>query len=84
MLMQFLLPQKTVQQIFTKKSMKYFYESYLCKEMKQIIRSLHPKKTSGHDNPSLHLFKLIAEQMSLSIAIFINKSLSEGIVPDVK
>ena len=51
-------------------------------EIKQIIRSLQPKQCSGHDNLSLHLFKLLAKQISLPIAILINKSLSEGIVPD--
>ena len=51
-------------------------------EIKQIIWSLQPKKSSGHDNLSPHLFKLLAEQISLPIAILINKSLSEGIVPD--
>ena len=51
-------------------------------EIKHIIRSLQPKKSSGYDNLSPHLFKLLAEQISLPIAILINKSLSEGIVPD--
>ena len=51
-------------------------------EIKQIIRSLQLKKRSGHDNLSPHLFKLLAEQISQPIAILIDKSLSEGIVPD--
>ena len=62
-------------------------------KIKQIIRSLQPKKSSSHDNLmscSPHLFKLLAEQISLPIAILIHKSLtiqiglSDGIVPDEK
>ena len=51
-------------------------------EIKQIMQSPQPKKSFGHDNLSPHLFKLLAEQIFLPIAILMNKSLSEGTVLD--
>ena len=42
--------------------------------------SLQPKKSSGYDNVSPNLRKLVGEQISLRILI--NTSIGEGIVPD--
>ena len=79
-------PKKTFHQTLTKSPAKnprsMFMSPTDANEIKQIIPSLQPKKRSGHDNPSPYLFKLLAEQISLPIAILTNKSLSEGIVPD--
>ena len=51
-------------------------------EISQKIRSFQRKKSCGSDNLSQCSLKQIGEQVSLPIAILINKSLSEGIVPD--
>ena len=45
-------------------------------EVSQIIRSLQPKKTCGSDNLSPCFLKQIGEQVSVPMAVLINKSLS--------
>ena len=52
------------------------------KEIRQIIMSLQPKKSSGYDNLSYYLIKLVGEQIAIPTAIFINKSIVEGVVHD--
>ena len=59
------------------KSKKCFMKPTDANEIRQIIMSLQPKKTSGYDNLSSCLLKL-----ALGIPILINKSIVEGVVPD--
>ena len=50
-------------------------------EIQQILMSLPSKKSSGYDNLSLLDIKIFGEQIGLPLAILINKSIVEGIVP---
>ena len=51
-------------------------------EIRQIIRSLQPKKSTTHDNLSPLVIKLFGEEIAMPLSILINMSMSEGIVPD--
>ena len=51
-------------------------------EIRQIIRSLQPKKSRSHDNLSPLVIKLFGEEIAMPLSILINMSMSEGIVPD--
>ena len=50
-------------------------------EIRQIIRSLQPKKSTSHDNKSPLVIKLFGEEIAMPLSILINISMSEGIVP---
>ena len=47
-----------------------------------ILKSCKPKKSAGHDNINMQFLKHIGNHIDLPLAIIINKSLSEGVVPD--
>ena len=51
-------------------------------EIRQIIRSLQPKKSTSHDNLSPLVMKLFGEEIAMPLSILINMSISERIVPD--
>ena len=51
-------------------------------EIREIIKSLQPKKSTSHDNLSALVIKLFGEQIAMPLSILINMSMSEGIVPD--
>ena len=51
-------------------------------EIRQIIKSLQPKKSTSHDNLSPLVIKLFREEKATPLSIFFNMSMSEGIVPD--
>ena len=51
-------------------------------EIMDILKSLKPKKSCGHDNISTDFLKKIGADISVPISILVNKSLSDGIVPD--
>ena len=51
-------------------------------EIRQIIKSLQPKKSTSHDNLSPLVIKLFGEEIAMPLSILINMSMSEGIVPD--
>ena len=50
-------------------------------DIQQILMSLPSKKSSGYDNLSQLHVKIFGEQIVLPLAILINKSIVEGIVP---
>ena len=50
-------------------------------EIRQIIHSLQPKKSTSHNNLSPLVLKLFGEQIDMPLSILINMSMSEGIVP---
>ena len=52
-------------------------------EVKSILNTLKPKKSSGHDNISTSFLKQIATEISYPISKLINKSFEEGIVPNI-
>ena len=49
-------------------------------EIRQIINSLQPKKSTSQDNLSPLIIKLFGEEIAMPLSI--NMSMSEGIVPD--
>jgi hypothetical protein len=51
-------------------------------EIASIIKLLKPKKSTGHDNVSLHFLKQINKDVAEPISILVNKSICEGVVPD--
>ena len=51
-------------------------------EIRQIINSLQPKKSTSQDNLSSLIIKLFGEEIAMPLSILINKSMFEGIVPD--
>ena len=51
-------------------------------EIREIIKSLQPKKSTSHDNLSPLVIKLFGEQIAMPLSILTNMSMSEGIVPD--
>ena len=51
-------------------------------EIREIIKSLQPKKSTSHDNLSALVIKLFGEQIAMPLSILINMSMYEGIVPD--
>ena len=51
-------------------------------EIVKIMRTFQPKKSTGDDGISMALLKHISEECSLPLAILVNKSLVQGIVPD--
>jgi hypothetical protein len=52
-------------------------------EIFKIIMSLKPKKSCGHDNISANFLQKIAMNVAKPISILVNKSLIDGIVPDI-
>ena len=50
-------------------------------EIRQIIKSLQPKKSTSHDNLSPIVITLFGEQLAMPLYILINMSMYEGIVP---
>ena len=52
-------------------------------EIETLIRDLLPKNSSGHDNVSNRLLKRLLPAMLEPLAILFNKSLSEGVFPEV-
>ena len=51
-------------------------------EITQIINSFKPKSSTGEDNISLKLFKMIGPKLSESLTLVINQSLATGVFPD--
>ena len=51
-------------------------------EIREIMKSLQPKKSTSHDNLSALVIKLFGEQIAMPLSILINMSKSKGIVPD--
>ena len=49
-------------------------------EIRQIINSPQPKKSTSHDNLSSLVIKLFGEEIAMPLSILIN--MSEGIIPD--
>ena len=52
------------------------------REIEQIIKSFKTKKSTGDDGISMHILKQLCEPCSEPIAILVNMSLEQGIVPD--
>jgi len=48
-----------------------------------IINNLKPKSSSGPDNISSKLLKLLKHQVNIPISILINKSITSGIFPEI-
>ena len=51
-------------------------------EVREIIKSLQPKKSTSHDNLSALVIKLFGEQIAMPLSILINMAMSEETVPD--
>ena len=51
-------------------------------EILKIIKFQKPKSSSGHDGISMKLLKQIGQEISTPLSIVINKTLTEGSVPD--
>ena len=51
-------------------------------EIREIIKSLQPKKSTSYDNLSPLVIKLFGEQIAMPLSMLIKMSTSEGIVPD--
>ena len=51
-------------------------------EIKKIMQKMKPKKSAGHDGISTKLLKSLTDVISIPLAVVLNKSLAEGIVPD--
>ena len=51
-------------------------------EVQQIISNLKKKRSSGHDNISSHLLKQLQFSLKAPLTTLINKSMTEGIMPD--
>ena len=54
----------------------------IIREIEHIIKSFKTKKSTGDDGISMHLLKQLCEPCSEPIAIIVNMSLEQGIVPD--
>ena len=70
---------------FTKKtnnnlSQITFFES----EIKDLIRCLNPNKASGPDSINHRMFIGVADQVSKPLVILFNRSLSEGVFPNLR
>lgn len=52
-------------------------------EIYKIISALKAKKSSGYDNISTTFLKQVGPEISCPISILVNKSFSEGVVPDI-
>ena len=52
-------------------------------EILRTINSLKAKQSTGPDNISSYLIKKIKSPLSSPISLLINKSLEDGVVPDV-
>ena len=52
-------------------------------EIKDLIRCLNPKKASGPDSINHRMFTGVADQVSKPLAILFNRSLSEGVFPNL-
>ena len=51
-------------------------------EISKIIKSLKTKKSTGHDNISITMFKSLHSELSKPLASIINMSLVNGIIPN--
>ena len=51
-------------------------------EIKSILKSFKSKRSSGDDGISMEFLKQIADSISLPIAMIVNMSLEQGVVPD--
>ena len=51
-------------------------------EIREIIKTLQPKKGTSLDNLSALVITLFGEQIAMALSILRNMSMSEGIVPD--
>lgn len=51
-------------------------------EIFRLISNLKPKSSSGHDNISSKLLKILSHQLKIPISIIINKSITSGIFPN--
>lgn len=51
-------------------------------EIKKIISSLKTKKSAGHDDINSQLIKSVANELSVPLALLVNKSITEGKIPD--
>ena len=51
-------------------------------EVREIIKSLQPKKSTSHDNLSALVIMLFGEQIAMPLSILINMAMSEETVPD--
>ena len=51
-------------------------------EVQKIIKSMKPKKSSGHDNLSGKLIKAISKEICTPLSIVINMSLESGVLSD--
>ncbi len=51
-------------------------------EIRKLLCSMKPKKSAGNDELNSHILKSISGNITIPVAILINKSLSSGIVPD--
>ena len=51
-------------------------------KIREIIKSLQPKKSTSHDNLNALVIKLFGVQIAKRLSILINMSMSEGIIPD--
>ena len=52
-------------------------------EIKDLIRCLNPNKASGPDSINHGMLKGVADQVSKPLAILFNRSISEGVFPNV-
>ena len=52
-------------------------------EIKDLIRCLNPNKASGPDSINHRMLKSVADQVSKPLAILFNRSISEGVFPNL-
>ena len=52
------------------------------REIRQIIKSLQPKKSTSYDNLRPLVIKSFGKQIAMPLYILINISISEGVIPD--
>ena len=52
-------------------------------EIYKTIISLKPKKSSGYDNLNTKMLKNLEEELAFPLSLLINRSFSEGVVPDL-
>lgn len=52
-------------------------------EIISLLKSFSPKKSTGHDGISMRFLKQIGQELADPLSLLINRSLAEGIVPDL-
>ena len=62
---------------------RFKFRNVTSEEIRLILSKLKPKNSSGHDNISSKLLKLLGHNIAPQIAHIINMSLSKGHVPNV-